>query len=65
MRAAVAVAHTILVIAYHLLTRKQAYRDLGFNYHYEIDRQAVQRRLVRRLEALGLEVSVQLVPLPA
>jgi transposase len=63
-RAAVAVAHTILVIAYHLLTRKQMYQDLGFNYHDEIDRRAVQRRLVRRLEALGLEVSVQPMTVP-
>jgi len=64
-RAAVAVAHTILVIAYHLLTRQQEYRDLGFNYYDELDRNAVQRRLVRRLEALGLEVSLQPTPLPA
>ncbi len=63
-RTAVAVAHTILVVAYHLLTRKQMYQDLRFNYHDEIDRRAVQRRLVRRLEALGLEVSVQPAPVP-
>jgi len=61
-RAAVAVAHTILVIAYHLLTRKERYRDLGENYFDERDRQAVQRRLLRRLEALGLSVSIQAVP---
>jgi len=64
-RAAVAVAHTILVIAYHLLTRKETYRDLGGNYFDERERRAVQRRLVRRLEALGLEVSVQQSPTPA
>ena len=64
-RAIVAVAHTILVIAYHLLTRRQMYCDLGVNYHDERDRLGVQRRLVRRLEALGLEISVQPAPVAA
>ena len=64
-RAAVAVGHTILVIAYYLLTRREEYRDLGFNYYDEMDRNAVQRRLVRRLEALGLVVSLQPAPIPA
>lgn len=31
-RAAVAVGHSILVIAYHLLKRHQPYRELGSNY---------------------------------
>ena len=61
-RAALAVAHTILVIAYHLLTRGETYQDLGVNYIDEHEKRAVQRRLVRRLEALGLEVSVQPSP---
>jgi transposase len=59
-RAAVAVAHSLLVIVYVLLTRKQeGYQDLGTNYFDERDRQAVQRRLVRRLEALGYTVALQ------
>ncbi|MGZ3675839.1 MAG: IS110 family RNA-guided transposase [Ktedonobacterales bacterium] len=59
-RAAVAVAHSILVIVYVLLTDQQdQYRDLGSQYFDERDRQAVQRRLVRRLEALGYTVSLE------
>jgi transposase len=58
-RAAVAVAHSILVIAYHVLTKREPYRDLGTNYFDERDRQAVERRLVYRLEALGYTVSLQ------
>jgi transposase len=58
-RAAVAVAHSILVIVYHILTRHEPYRDLGVTYFDERDRRAVERRLVKRLEALGYEVSVQ------
>ena len=57
-KAAVAVAHSILVIAYRLLTEGAVYRDLGANYFDERDRQAVARRLTRRLEGLGYAVSL-------
>jgi len=59
-RAVVAVAHTILVLVYVLLTREQeSYHDLGSHYFDERDRNVVQRRLVRRLEALGYTVSLE------
>ena len=58
-RAAVAVAHSILVSVYYILTRHEPYRDLGVTYFDERDRQAVERRLVKRLQALGYEVLLQ------
>jgi transposase len=58
-RAAVAVAHTILIMVYYLLTRHEPYRDLGPNYFDERARQATEHRLVHRLEALGYTVSLQ------
>jgi transposase len=61
-RAALAVAHTLLVIVSHLLTREQDDRDLGSSYCEERDRQAVQRRLIQRLEAMGLQVTVEPAP---
>lgn len=57
-RAAFAVAHSIIVIAYQLLRHEATYRDLGANYFDERDREHVRRRLVRRLEALGYAVEV-------
>jgi transposase len=60
-RAAVAVGHAILVIAYHLLTEGTVYQDLGAQYFDERARQAVERRLVRRLEALGYTVALETV----
>jgi len=57
-KAAVAVAHSILIIVYHVLTEGTVYCDLGANYFDERDRQAVQRRLVHRLEGLGYTVSL-------
>jgi transposase len=58
-RAAVAVGHTILVIAYRLLSAADVYRDLGDRYFDERDRRAVERRLVARLEGLGYMVSLE------
>jgi transposase len=58
-RAAVAAAHSLLNIVYVLLTGQLDYHDLGSHYFDERDRQAVERRLVRRLEALGYNVSLE------
>lgn len=59
-RAAIAVGHTILGIAYHVLSEGEVYRDLGDRYFDERDRAAVERRLVARLEGLGYTVSLEL-----
>jgi transposase len=58
-KAAVAVGHSILVSAYHLLRDAEPSHDLGGRYFDERDRQAVERRLVRRLEALGHKVILE------
>ena len=62
-QAVIAVGHTLLVTAYHLLKDGREYQDLGETYFDERDRQAVQRRLVHRLEGLGY--TVQLEPAPS
>ena len=51
-------AHTILVIIYHLLRDGTTYRELGASYFDERDRTAIEHRLVRRLVALGNEVTI-------
>jgi transposase len=58
-RALVAVAHTILIIAYHIIRDGTTYEDLGSNYFDERDRQATLRRSVKRLESLGYKVTVE------
>jgi len=58
-RALIAVGHTVLIIAYTLLTRQQPYQDLGAVYFDRREQQRVERRLVQRLERLGYEVSLQ------
>jgi transposase len=58
-RAAVAVGHRILVIAYHLLADDTAsYTDLGTTYFDERDRHRLAHRLVTRLEGLGYTVQL-------
>jgi len=57
-RAVVAVAHTLLTIIYHMLTRGTDYTDLGGDYFDQRARAAVTRRLVGRLEALGHAVTL-------
>ena len=58
-RAAVAVAHSILVIAYHILQRGTVYTDLGGDYFDRRNEHYMQRRLVKRLEQLGYKVTLE------
>lgn len=58
-RALVALAHTLLTIVYYVLKRQEPYRELGGNYFDERDRTSVERRLVRRLQKLGYNVTIQ------
>jgi len=58
-KALVAVAHSLLVIIYHVLDRDQSYTELGGDY---FDRQHVEQQreyFIRRLQMLGLKVNVE------
>jgi transposase len=59
-RAVVALAHSILIIAYHILEEDgTVYTDLGPNYFDERSKEATTRRTVKRLERLGYKVTLQ------
>lgn len=58
-RAAMAVAHTILVIIYHLLTDRASYEEHGEAFFDEQEQQATEKRLIRQLERLGHQVTLQ------
>lgn len=58
-RAAIAVGHTILSLIHILLTRKQKYVDLGFDYFDQRKKEIVIKQSVKKLESLGLTVSLQ------
>ncbi len=64
--AIVALEHTLLVIAYQLIQRKEPYRELGGDYFDKRRPEATAKRLVKRLEQLGFSVSLQQrAPAPA
>jgi len=65
-RAIVAVAHSMLVSVWHMLTYQQPYRELGGDYHDERKKESKVNYLVRRLEKLtGGAVSIELQPVAA
>ena len=64
-KAVVAVAHSILVSVYFILSRREPYHDLGPSYFDERKREATVERLTHRLEKLGYRVSLELTPVPA
>lgn len=57
-RALLAVSHSILGIAYHLLKEQTPYRDLGVNYFDERKQATVVHHLVRRIKKLGFDVEL-------
>ena len=58
-RAGMAVAHRILIIIYHLLCEGVPYEEKGDAFFEERDRDLIEKRLVRQLERLGHQVSLQ------
>lgn len=58
-KALVAVGHTILVIAYHILRDRVCYQELGADYFERRHKDQHRQRLIRQLQALGLKVTVE------
>ena len=58
-RATMAVAHTILVIAYHMLKNRCQYQELGGDYFDRLRGDGLKRYYVKRLQQLGLSVTVE------
>jgi len=59
-RALVAVAHRILEIVYNVVKKGQSYRELGADYlDKQEDKERLTQRLLKRLQKLGLKVTVE------
>ena len=58
-RAAVAVAHSILVIMYHMIQDGTEYMERGSTYFDNLHPQRTQKWLVKRLEQLGYQVNLE------
>jgi len=64
-RTIVAVGHTMLLIAYHLLKRGRPYQELGPDYFDRLDGRALKKRLVKKLAGLGYEVTLRPLAAPS
>lgn len=58
-KAVTAVAHTMLVTAYHLLARQTTYQELGADYFDRRHAERVTRRAVQALERQGYRVTLE------
>jgi transposase len=58
-RGLIAVGHTLLRIAYHVLKRKTSYVELGAEFLDRLDPERTTHGLVKRLERLGYKVNLE------
>lgn len=61
-RAIIAVAHTMVVSAFHMLSCNESYRELGGDYFETWRRQQLVARLARRIAHLGYPAHLKLLP---
>jgi transposase len=57
-KAAVATSHSLAVVVYHVLKKRKPYEDLGPTYLDSLDGEHMKKQAMRRLEAMGYEVSL-------
>lgn len=58
-KAAMAVGHSILVIFYQMVKTGEPYHEKGADYFTTVNKEQIQRRLIRQLERLGNAVILQ------
>jgi transposase len=61
-RAAIAIAHSLLVAVYHVLKDGVVFQDLGPTHLERLNRDALARRSLHRLELLGYKVTLEAMP---
>jgi len=61
-KATIAVAHSILVIVYHMIKRATPYYERGADFFDQLNPDGTRRWLVRRLTQLGYRVSLEPIP---
>jgi transposase len=58
-KATVAVAHAIIVMAYHILRHRLPYQELGANHFDQLNVTYIKSHSIKRLEALGYKVTLE------
>jgi hypothetical protein len=64
-KAAIATAHKIVVVAYHMLKNGTNYIELGEDYFDLLNPERTARRLARRLEKIGYQVTLTRAAMPS
>lgn len=59
-KAIVAIAHQLLIIAYHLLTKREPYKELGADYYEKEKIESKKQQAINSLKKLGYEI--ELIP---
>ena len=58
-RAILALAHSMLMMAYYMIQRQEPYREVGANFFDRLQPENTARRLIKRLETLGYQVTLK------
>jgi transposase len=58
-RAILALAHSMLMMAYSMIQRQEPYREVGADFFDRLQPEDTARRLIKRLESLGYQVTLQ------
>lgn len=60
-RAAVAVAHSMIIVIYNMILNKQPYQELGDDYFYKLNSSHRTKKLISQLESLGYTITKEQV----
>ncbi|MDT8719761.1 IS110 family transposase [Clostridium sp. 19966] len=58
-KAAIAVAHSMLIVIYNMIKNKQHYNELGIDYFDKKNSESKAKKLAKKIEALGYSVTIQ------
>jgi transposase len=61
-KALVAVGHSILTVVYHVMKHKILYKELGEDFFDKLNGDRLRKYYMKRLESLGYQVVIKLVP---
>lgn len=59
-KALIALAHTMLVSIYHMIKKKEPYKELGADYLENLYKERTIKNLKKRIEALGYSVDLKI-----
>jgi transposase len=61
-RATFAIAHTLLIMTYHIFKEQCIYKDLGSDYFDRLNEKYLIKRFTTKIESLGYQVEIKKIP---